>query len=93
VAGVSEHPFFAKGWVAAANACLHAAEEQLPDTPIDLRCLRAAPVECMILALKGGGVSGLEAVWDGRIWRVRRIWSWSPVWCICARKTLRWRRC
>ena len=32
-----------------------------PDTRIDLRCLNRSPVGCMILALKGGIGSGLEA--------------------------------
>jgi hypothetical protein len=63
------------------------------DTRFNLRCLDRSPVGCMILALKCGIDSGLGAVWDGRIWRVRRISNWSPAWCSCARKTLRWRRC
>jgi integrase/recombinase XerC len=46
----------------------------------------------MILALKGRIDWALEAVWCGRIWRVRRISNWSPGWCTCARKMLRWRR-
>ena len=63
-----------------------------PDTPIDLRCLNCSPVGCMILASKGG-VDSRGGVWGGRIWRVRHIWSWSPGWCSCGRKTLCWRRC
>jgi len=59
---------------------------RLSDTPIDLRCLNCSPVGCMILALRGGVDPGWEAVWCGRIWRVRRIWSWSPGWCSCGRE-------